>query len=258
MNNTKIKQSAEFDKLADNYTDLRNEGAGFFVKYADTFSSYKVKHFSNIIQNRTEQNRTEQNRTEQNRTEQNRTEQNNINILEFGCGIGLNVPYFKNFFPNAKIHGCDISSESIQLAQQQYPDCKFDVVNTTAELQIYAQQIDAIFINGVFHHIPFDEHKSWLEALHSIMKPGSQIVIFENNPHNPLMKDYFKNCPLDINATMVQPDYLRKLVKSIWNNAKRTYTFFTPWQDSAFWFALEKCINFWLPLGAQYYVRARK
>lgn len=176
--------------------------------------------------------------------------------MEFGCGIGRNVPYFKEFFPSARIYGCDISAESIKQAAIDFPDCHFDTIETVEDLQIYNGKIDCIFISCVLHHIDRREHEAWIKALHSIMKKGAYIVIFEMNMYNPVAKRFVDLCPFDANAEMLKPAYCKKLVSDIFGRSKLAYTFFFPWRN-VFFTRIEHALS-WVPLGAQYYVAAKK
>jgi ubiquinone/menaquinone biosynthesis C-methylase UbiE len=176
--------------------------------------------------------------------------------LDFGCGIGRNILYFKEFFPHARIYGCDISAESIKKASLDFPDCHFTTIETTEDLQVYNDSIDCVFISTVLHHIPHQEHHAWIKALHNIMKINGSIVIFEMNMYNPLARRFVYKCPFDANAVMLKPSYCKKLVADIFGNADLAYTFFFPWRTK-FFVTIEHLLS-WLPLGAQYYVAAKK
>ena len=71
-------------------------------------------------------------------------------ILDFGCGVGKSTYPFKDLYPTAEVHGCDISAPCLKLAhlrateagreifysqqnmeQTDYPDNYFDLVHTT-------------------------------------------------------------------------------------------------------------------------------
>jgi hypothetical protein len=108
----------------------------------------------------------------------------------------------------------------------------------------------------VLHHIPHQEHEAWIQALHGIMKPGAYIVIFEMNMYNPVARRFVDKCPFDANAVMLKPAYCKKLVSGIFGKANLAYTFFFPWRNT--FFITVEHILYWLPLGAQYYVAAKK
>ena len=71
-------------------------------------------------------------------------------ILDFGCGVGKSTYPFKQRYPDAEVHGCDISAPCLKLAhlrareaghdifyaqqnmeRTDYPDGYFDLVHTT-------------------------------------------------------------------------------------------------------------------------------
>ena len=46
-------------------------------------------------------------------------------VLEYGCGIGRNIPFLREAFPEASVVGTDISRSSIEIARQYQPDVDF-------------------------------------------------------------------------------------------------------------------------------------
>jgi trans-aconitate methyltransferase len=176
--------------------------------------------------------------------------------LDFGCGIGRSIPYFKEFFPHAQIYGCDVSAKSIKKASRDFPDCHFAIIETPEDLKVYNGGMDCVFISTVLHHIPHKEHSAWIKALYNIIKTNGHIVIFEMNMYNPLARRFVYNCPFDANAVMLKPSYCKKLVADIFGQADLAYTFFFPWRTK-FFVTVEHILS-WLPLGAQYYVAAKK
>ena len=125
----------EFDKIAENLDDLVKEGLGIFAKYRELILAYKAEYLKFLLHN---EPRT---------------------ILDFGCGVGLQIPYFKEYLPNAKIYGCDVSGKSIMAAQKKYSDCDLSVIDNVGDLEQYKGKIDCVFISAVLHHIPPEEHE---------------------------------------------------------------------------------------------------
>jgi hypothetical protein len=46
-------------------------------------------------------------------------------VFDFGCGIGRSMPHLREIFPDADIIGCDPSAESLAIAREQNPTCRF-------------------------------------------------------------------------------------------------------------------------------------
>ncbi|MDR0685034.1 MAG: hypothetical protein LBF83_07885 [Spirochaetaceae bacterium] len=96
------------------------------------------------------------------------------------------------------------------------------------------------------------------------------IVIFEHNMKNPITKSMVKRSKIDENAIMLDPKYCKRLLLNRFCNTKigdkeiilkkdyvrLKYTYFSPWRNKFVDF-IEKFL-FWLPLGAQYCVYAKK
>ena len=119
---------AEFDKFAQNYTNDLAKDLGSFGKYKDTAFLYKSQYLKYVLP------------------------EEPSGILDFGCGVGSNIPYLKKYFPNAKLFGCDVSSESIKIAEDNYQYCEFSIINTPEELKQYKGNINVVFISTVLHH----------------------------------------------------------------------------------------------------------
>jgi SAM-dependent methyltransferase len=233
-----LGKKPEFDAIANEFNDMVYKSLGAFGKYETAIIRYKSEYLKYILPHPPP------------------PLPDKINILEFGCGIGRNMPYIKEFFPGAEIFGCDISEESVKRARMDFPDCHFDTIYDRKDLEMYNGKIDCVFISCVLHHIPHKEHKIWIKELFRIMKKGAYIIVFEMNRYNPIAKRFTEKCALDVNAVFLKPAYCKKLIFDIFGSAHLGYTFFFPWRNKVFT-AIEHAL-FWLPLGAQYYVAGEK
>ncbi len=48
-----------------------------------------------------------------------------VDVVEYGCGDGINYSYAAPFLGDRSFVGYDINQSAVQLAQQQYPDARF-------------------------------------------------------------------------------------------------------------------------------------
>jgi ubiquinone/menaquinone biosynthesis C-methylase UbiE len=226
---------AEFDEIAAEYNDEIVKNAGMFGRFRQSMLSYKSQYLAYLLPQKPER------------------------ILDYGCGIGMNIPYLQKYFPGAKIYGCDISEESIRIASEHNTNSEFNVIKSVEDLKIYANKIDCVFISTVLHHIPPAEHKNWLRGLYEILKRDGCLIVFEHNMKNPLMKGLVKKTPMDKDAVMLDMDYCKSLIKDVFGETswiKTGYTWFFPWRNKVCT-AIEHRLKY-LPLGAQYYVAAKK
>jgi ubiquinone/menaquinone biosynthesis C-methylase UbiE len=226
---------SEFDDIANRYNAEIVENLGSFGKFRDSMLLYKSQYLKRLLP------------------------ETPAAVLDYGCGIGMNIPYLRKYFPDTKLFGCDISKESISLAKENVPDCAFDTIETVNDLKIYKDKIDCIFISTVLHHIPFDEHEEWIGGLYDVLKDGGYMIIFEHNMKNPLTKKFVEKIPMDKNANMLDSKYSKEILRKIFGKGafvKLGYTYFFPWRNKIFTW-IEHRLS-WLPLGAQYYVIAKK
>ena len=175
-------------------------------------------------------------------------------ILDFGCGDGLMTHAVQKRFPHATMHGVDPSPESIKVAQKNHPRIQFKV--SEDNLRIFKDNtFDLIFSAGVFHHIPFNQHKKYVKEIARILKPNGIMVLFELNPLNPGTQYIFRNSPIDQNATMLKPWYAKKIFQSFGNITTKYYGFFPNFLKKL---RFAETFIEWLPLGALYAIILKK
>lgn len=96
-----MTNKVDFDDYTENYNDLIGEGTGFFSSDNEYLAKYKVEIVRQRIRSKV------------------------LNVLEYGCGIGRNIPYIQEAFPDAKIQGSDISDASLDIARQNNINSEF-------------------------------------------------------------------------------------------------------------------------------------
>lgn len=231
-----MENNPEFDKIADKYHAEIVENLGSFGKFRQSTLSYKAQYLHYLLPFEPK------------------------GILDYGCGTGSNIPYLHKYFPDATLYGCDISKESVRRAKENFRECTFDTVKTAKDLiNIYRTKIDCVFVSTVLHHIPHCKHEEWLTGLFETLEKGGYMMIFEHNMKNPFTKRIVKRIPMDQNAVMLDCGYCKKMVRTIFGSQsiiQHGYTYFFPWRNRVFTGIEHKLSR--VPLGAQYYVLARK
>ncbi len=110
-------------------------------------------------------------------------ERNNIDlagqvILDAGCGSGYSTELIAQEFRPKELYAFDIMPQQVRLAQQRGLTAQVFVGDIT-NIHLDADQIDAVFTFGVFHHVP-----EWLKAIqetHRVLKPGGVLLGGEIN-----------------------------------------------------------------------------
>ena len=225
-----MSNRVDFDKYTSDYNLLLQEGTGFFSKNDAYFARYKVELMKA------------------------RLAQPAKRILEYGCGIGRNLPFIREAFPNAEIIGTDISRASLAIARRDQPDIEFIMEgDETEELS----QFDLIFVAGVYHHVPLAGRTHVSSSLYGRLNSFGNLFVFEHNPYNPVTRRIVSNCPYDDDAVLLQPkELIEYLRKAGFPTLHSEYClFFPPSFTRLAW--LEPHLG-WLPLGGQYFVHGLK
>jgi SAM-dependent methyltransferase len=229
------RMQAEFDLLADEYREQHKENVSITGESPEYFSEYKIADLADWL---------------------NRQIKPKNKVLDFGCGIGNSIPYFRKYFSESEITCADVSLRSIEIAQLRFPGQeKFLLIDQSIQLPNDSQ--DVVFSACVFHHIPQEEHLHWLTELRRITKPGGLLAIYEHNPLNPLTVSAVNTCPLDVNAKLIKGGTMRKrAIAGGWGEAQVDYKLFFPSALAALR-PMERHLQ-WLGLGAQYRMTARR
>ncbi len=239
--NKKVKNSkgmdqsmqAEFDLLADEYHEQHKANVAISGESPKYFAEYKIADLASLVSKEGLLDK---------------------NILDFGCGIGNSIPFFRKYFGQSEMHCCDVSARSIEIAQTRFPgNEKYLRIGT--EIPAPSQSQDIVFAACVFHHIPFEQHQHWLAELRRVTKPGGLLVIFEHNPLNPLTLHAVNTCPFDVNARLIRAGMMNKrLIEAGWKNTCIDYRLFFSSRLKALRI-FEQHLG-WLALGAQYRIIA--
>ena len=224
------KNKVDFDVYTDNYNSLLREGTGFFTDSDAYFARYKVDILRGEVPSGTN------------------------SVLEYGCGIGRNIPFLKAAFPDAKISGSDISAASLYIARMENPGIEFFLEEAGSDNN---KTYDVIFIAGVFHHIPLQDRSAVMISLFQRLVPGGFILVFEHNPFNPITRKIVNQCPYDKDALLLKPSHLRNLLLiANFQIIRSAYCLFIPPKISAL-LPLESKLH-WLPFGGQYWIKATR
>ncbi len=223
-----------FDEHAENYEKVLDKDLIFFGEESSYFAEYKI----NVVKKTLGMAK-------------------HLNILEYGCGIGMNIKFFSKHFPESKINGCDISQKSLEVAKKRNdPNVNFFLINEE-NLTKCNDSFDLIFVSCVFHHIQPTLREQSMRNIFNLMEKNGTLYFFEHNPYNPVTRHIVNTCVWDTDAILLKPKESLNLIKNaglIIENKK--YTLFFP----AFlkFLRFMESFLFFLPMGGQYYIKARR
>lgn len=227
---------SEFDRFADEYTEMHRRNIAITGENPDYFAEYKIRTLSEISGTENFAQKSP--------------------ILDFGSGIGNSIPYFQKYFPSAALMCADVSRRSLDLGRARFPSFGTDVLIEDARIPLPAGTVQLAFSACAFHHIPHGEHGLWLRELRRVVRPGGALVIFEHNPLNPLTVRAVNTCEFDANAELIRARDLSARCRAAgWAEVRIRYHVFFPRMLAALRRG-ERYLG-WLPLGAQYSVECR-
>ena len=175
-------------------------------------------------------------------------------ILDFGCGTGTAIPFFREFLHPEEILGVDVSAESLAVARSAFhgSGLNFEMIGTP-----HHEAHDVAFCNGVFHHIQPGDRQEALAYIFDSLRPGGIFFLFENNPWNPATRHVMSRCAFDDDAIPLSPIETRRRMKSAGFHLSATrYLFVFPAFLKALRF-LERPLSP-IPTGTQYVVIGKK
>lgn len=219
----------DFDEYAERYEDLLKEQLAFFSKDRGYFSEYKAALAASCCDASPE------------------------TILDFGCGIGLSLPYLRKHFPKAKLFATDVSEKSLAHVQKNFFD-----VSVLLDGELDDKSFDMIFVSGVFHHVPVVQRAPVAKRLAALLSEHGQLFVFEHNPFNPVTRHMVSTCPFDDDAVLITLDGMKHLLGDVADLkiVGSGYCLFFP-ESMQRLRPLEKMLR-WLPLGGQYFAAGSK
>jgi SAM-dependent methyltransferase len=177
-------------------------------------------------------------------------------ILDFGCGLGDTTSLLAEWFPDADIVGFDTSDPALDHARRTYGSARISFCGLNGFTQ--TAPVDLCYTNGVFHHILPDKRAGVMVQIQRLIRPGGWFALFENNPYNPGTRMVMRRIPFDRGAWPLRPREAERLLQG------GGFPFLCP---SRFLFYFPRSLAFLrpiepflarIPLGAQYYILARK
>lgn len=178
---------------------------------------------------------------------------NRQRVLDVGCGVGITDAMLVDRV--GSLHGIDTSPESVVEAGSTNPSATYTAFDGTV-FPLDDESVDLAFAVCVLHHVPPDERGRFAAELRRVVRPGGIAAIFEHNPLNPLTRFAVSRCDLDEGVTLSpRRQAARLLVRAGLRVERSSYIIFT---NSPRWSARADRALGWCPVGAQYYVAARR
>jgi ubiquinone/menaquinone biosynthesis C-methylase UbiE len=227
---------AEFDKFADEYRAMHAASIRLSGEEPEYFAEYKVADIAAELAREHAVARS---------------------ALDFGAGVGYSVPFFARHLPAMRVTCLDVSRKSLDVGAARH-GAAAEFRHFDGRRIPYADDtFDVALASCVFHHIPRAEHVALLAEIRRVLNPGGRLFVFEHNPLNPLTRHAVNTCEFDEHAELVLAPTMKRRVRAAgFATAAVRYRIFFPHALRGLRWSEARLT--WLPLGAQYYVVARK
>lgn len=104
-------------------------------------------------------------------------------VLDFGCGPGRVVRYFRDLTPELHIMGVDTDQEAIEWAGRHLPWAEFRPVRSLPPIAMPEHSFDLILSHSVMTHMPEHVQDVWLSELSRVMRPDALALLTVNGEH---------------------------------------------------------------------------
>jgi SAM-dependent methyltransferase len=176
-------------------------------------------------------------------------------VMDFGCGTGSAVPLLLELAGGGEVIALDRSQRSLEVAQREHGSER--VRFSLFEEYQPSGDVDLVFCNGVFHHIPPAERPAVIDYVSRSLRPGGLFALWENNPWNPGARYVMSRIPFDRDAVPLSPPQARQILRQGGFEVVRTDFLFIFPRVLGWLRGLEAPLAR-LPLGAQYQVLCRR
>jgi SAM-dependent methyltransferase len=176
-------------------------------------------------------------------------------VMDYGCGIGGTAVLLHDLLGVKSVLALDVSVRSLEVAKSRYG--ADGVRFLSFEEYSPQEEIDVVYCNGVFHHIPVERRAEIVHYILRSLRPGGLFALWENSPWNPGARFVMSRCAFDRDALTLTPPGAARLLRAGGFQVLHTDFLFIFPRALRFLRFLEPQLSR-LPLGAQYMVLCRK
>jgi SAM-dependent methyltransferase len=177
-----------------------------------------------------------------------------LSALDVGCGVGLTDRHLAGRL--GRLTGVDVAAAAVAEAARRNAGVRYEAYDGR-RLPFGDREFDLVFAVNVVQVVEPAERPGMVAEMARVARPGGLVVAFEHNPWNPLTRLVVRRCSFGGDARMLRRREARALLAGAGLEPDESrYVVFFPWNGRRFR-RLERRLGR-VPLGAQYYVAARR
>jgi SAM-dependent methyltransferase len=176
-------------------------------------------------------------------------------VLDYGCGTGSAAPFLLDLLKPEKVIGVDISERSVEVANKRFGSDRVKFL-PLGELAPGAD-VDLVYCNGVFHHIPLAERPGAVSYVRERLRSQGLWAFWDNNPFNPGTQWIIYRLPFERDSITISAFGARKLLNAGGFEVLDSQHLFIFPRFLRWFRPLEKHLTPY-PIGAQYQLLCRK
>ncbi|MCH2033620.1 MAG: class I SAM-dependent methyltransferase [Tenacibaculum sp.] len=115
----------------------------------------------------------------------------NVSILDWGCGTGRVLRHLPSIAGNNnRYFGCDYNPKYVKWCSENLENIDFKLNEVTPPLEYENKKFDLVYGISIFTHLSLEQHHTWFEELHRILKPnGILFLTTHGNAHQFKLTD---------------------------------------------------------------------
>lgn len=121
--------------------------------------------------------------------------ENGAQVLDLGCGTGLELEEYFNFNPNANVTGIDLSEAMLKSLKDKFPNRTINLIRGSYfDVPFGENKFDAAVSVESLHHFPAEQKETLYRKLFAALKENGRFVLTDYFAESEeLEKEYFRN-----------------------------------------------------------------
>lgn len=109
-------------------------------------------------------------------------------VLDFGCGCGRTLLWFRDVGYPTRFYGSDIDAEAIGWCRRNLPFARYDCNAPAPPLSYPDGSFDLLYALSVFTHLDAEQQLAWMDELLRVLRPGG-VALLTFLGHDPGLSD---------------------------------------------------------------------